>query len=503
MRPGAYKYSMNSIRLIAWDTPRLVFLGAACAALLLANGQPASVWLGTTVALAVLVASLRTFWLALFALFPLAFAMHPAPPRIGMQEAVFALFAVVAVSASLLELWRSVGWRGVLRLYAVPGIVASVLVGINLSVALMNDVPLADWLRGLIPFAFLIFALPLTQALRGHPERLSWLALAVTLLAIMMVGHVVGVFLLEGLHRPYWLVADGDVVRRIAEDSLALYPEATGPHLGRITVLLPRATDVLLPAGLVMAVVVAVRAEARWLVRVAAAFALLALLAVLMTLTRSMLLAAGATILLTGMYVVLCWRDRLGRLAGLLTVLLLIGGGTVYTLGLQDIWLYRMGQLMISGQDLQESGQDLQESGQEMDENITSRLEEIRIALSRFRENPILGDGLGSKHDIIYFGAEGAVEQQVAYVHNWPAYFLMSTGALGFIAYTGVLLGPVVAGYRRIRHEPVVRTAVRAGVLTFALYGLFFAVFRLIDFNLLLAAAWAVTLAVRGEGKPA
>ena len=126
---------------------------------------------------------------------------------------------------------------------------------------------------------------------------------------------------------------------------------------------------------------------------------------------------------------------------------------------------------------------------------MTTRLEEYRIARGRFVEYPLLGDGLGAKHTIEFKGPEGMVEQQVAYIHNWPLYFLMVTGGIGFLAYTWVLLAPAFIRPRSIRHGCMEFTVLRAVVLTMAIYGLFFAVFCLITFNLLLAAAWGVVLA--------
>ena len=66
----------------------------------------------------------------------------------------------------------------------------------------------------------------------------------------------------------------------------------------------------------------------------------------------------------------------------------------------------------------------------------------------------------------------------------------MATGGIGFLAYTWVLLAPAFIWPRSIRHERLEFTMLRAVVLTMAIYGLFFAVFRLITFNFLLAAAW-------------
>jgi hypothetical protein len=108
----------------------------------------------------------------------------------------------------------------------------------------------------------------------------------------------------------------------------------------------------------------------------------------------------------------------------------------------------------------------------------------------------VLGNGLGIKHEMRWETANGtSFTQFVAYVHNWPLYILMVGGALGVLTYSLVLLGPILFRITSLRSESEHWTIIRAVVLTLAIYGLFFAVFRLITFNLLLAAAWGVIFA--------
>jgi hypothetical protein len=57
------------------------------------------------------------------------------------------------------------------------------------------------------------------------------------------------------------------------------------------------------------------------------------------------------------------------------------------------------------------------------------------------------------------------------------------------------VLAPAFIHPSSIRHDGMAFAVLRAAILTMAIYGLFFAVFRLITFNLLLAAAWGVVLA--------
>lgn len=479
---GVPECAMTSSRLQVDHEPKLVLMGATCAAVLLATDQTATAWLGGLLALAVFVYSVRSSWLILLALFPLAFAMRPAPPAIGAPEAVFALFTLAALLRSGSELFVSAGWRGVASTYALPVLVAGLLSGINLAVAVFQGVSLADWLRGLIPFVFLILALPLVQILRGRPERLRWLAIAMALLALLMAGNVILVYISESLHRPVWMIVEDGVVKKITESMLAMHPDAEGPFWERVTMLVPQATNALFPAGLAMAVVVAVRASSRMLTMGSTGLALVLLVAILMTQTRSMLLVVLTSITLFAVVVAMYWRSRLIRFAALLGIFIAAGWSMSQITGLDDVWSDRMSRLVVAANE---------------DSNITSRIEELRIAWAKFLDHPVLGNGLGAKHTMRSVSLQGVLEQQVAYVHNWPAYFLMATGGVGFLVYCGILMGPVFLGVSGMRHEPIAQTAVRVGVLTLSIYGLFFAVFRLIDFNLILALAWAVMLAKR------
>lgn len=491
---------MNSFRLNTNHAAGWVLAGASVAAILLATEAPSVVWGGALLALAVGLLASRATWLLLLALVPLVFAVRPAPERIGIQEAIFALFAVAAVLRCLAGLQARGDGREMVRRYALPILAAGLLVGINGYVAISHDVPLTDWLRGLIPFAFLGLAIPLAIVLRERPDRLPWLWLAVALLGVLMASHVVFVFLSEGLNQPYWLLGDGLDAPRIPESQLALHQNARGPFQDRVTMLTPRATSVLLPLGLVAAFVMAGRSNSKAVSVAATGLAVLFLAAILMTLTRSMLLAVLAVIGVVLLATALWWRGQLVRQVVLSIILIVSGWGLIHAFGLESLWSYRASGL-VSALEAHRSptlAADGPAPTLAADDNVASRMDEIKIAWARFIEYPVFGNGLGSTHAMTFIGPEGRVEKQVTYVHNWPAYFLMTTGFIGWAAYAALLAGPVLlGGGGRVRTEPAMVTAMRAGVLVMAVYGLFFAVFRLIDFNLLLAIAWAMTLTLR------
>jgi len=87
------------------------------------------------------------------------------------------------------------------------------------------------------------------------------------------------------------------------------------------------------------------------------------------------------------------------------------------------------------------------------------------------------------------------IEREVGYIHNWLLYMLMVSGLVGIAYYAVVLCAPFLLSLIGSEMPLIVRVLL-AGTITFmVVYGLFFAVFRLIPFNLLLAVVWGQTLA--------
>lgn len=446
-------------------------------------GHPALLTFGALVALMLAVLAFRAPWLGLLAVFPLAASIRPAPPGIGAQEAMFALLVAVVVLKSIADAAVATGWRALLKQYGMPLGLAGGLAIVNLSVAVSHGVGLADWLRGLIPFLFIGLFIPVALALEQHPERLRWLGASIGALIALQAGHVVVYYLANGLHHPYWVIAVDGVPQRIPEALASLHVDAKGPALDRVTVYVQSATDALLPVGIVAGLIVATLASDRRAASLGYAVSVLSLAAVLMTYTRSMLLSAMIVLAIFVAQTALS-RRYFSKAAGLVLGLALVGGGVVATLEIESMWGYRMGRL----------AEAVMADG--ASSSVTTRLEEYRIAWDRFVEHPLLGNGLGAKHAIKFKGPEGFVEQHVAYIHNWPLYFLMATGMTGFLAYTWVLLAPAFMRPQEASRENLTFTVLRAAILTMAIYGLFFAVFRLITFNLLLAAIWGVALAI-------
>jgi O-antigen ligase len=211
-----------------------------------------------------------------------------------------------------------------------------------------------------------------------------------------------------------------------------------------------------------------------------AALTILSTVAMTLTYTRSMLLTSGVVV---GGLVFLAWargkRLRAAMLAGILGMSI---GTTIYVFELRPIYLDRI-NTMTKSADIPH------------DANISSRLEEYRMAWEMFLNSPIVGQGLGIKHDMHFTMNEGeSLHVRVGYVHNWVMYMLMIGGVVGLTAYSILLLSPAVLAWRGIA-ERELTILILATVAAMVGYGLFFAVFRLIPFNLLLGGIWALLLA--------
>ena len=235
-----------------------------------------------------------------------------------------------------------------------------------------------------------------------------------------------------------------------------------------------------------------------WRIRVTAGMlAALCITAELMTYTRSMIAVSGFTVCC--FIILLTFRNRANLARAVVLALLLAGWGwaAISFFNMGPMWTYRLSETVKTEQ--REQHQDGQDITSRLDENITSRLQEMQLAWERFKEHPLLGNGLGIKNPVRYVGPDGPFEVQVAYIHNWFFYALMVGGLLACTMFVFLLSGPILSRWRLAGRDVLANEVVRFGILSFAIYGLGFAVFRHIDFNLLLATAWGVILAARAE----
>jgi O-antigen ligase len=244
-------------------------------------------------------------------------------------------------------------------------------------------------------------------------------------------------------------------------------------------------------------------------------------IAVSFTYTRSAILSV--VVVLAGIAIACaCFaRSRLPKLGVFALIVTSVFSLTVTAFGLQDIYFNRFLQLssalsvfgsgrpaqlrpapsQIPSEPLSESQQPTNNAESQpvfRDANVDARIAEYRVALDMFQGSPFFGVGFGAKHTINFdTGAGGVLHQNVSYLHNWPLYMLKTGGLFGFALYIGLLAAITYMALKATRFSLDFRVALCATVAFLAVYGLFFASFRLIGFNLLLASILGVALAGR------
>jgi O-antigen ligase len=398
-----------------------------------------------------------------------------APQEIGFRELAF-----LAIGGTTLFAWLCNG----LLSRRVPLPISPITVGLlaflgilvlSLPIALARGTALYEWVRGLAPFVpLLVFFVVAAEAHDARTYRqLLWVFV---LVGSWLAGQTIFAYWHERLWEPVFIPEVGLIYRRV-------------------TLIFDASTSPLILAGAVIALVEALFAQG-WLKRLAfwgVAFFLSG--AIVLTLSRSEIAVLAFTAISTIFVVLLKGRLRLLRFtwqALFVGLLITIMAATAPISSLQEQLQSRVQSLVRVVWSLlaPQSPADVE------DINILARLNEFTIALNAFREQPLLGQGLGYSYEVPP-AVSGEETARVQYVHNIVAYFLMTTGLLG----TGILVVLIVATflvfwhkYRREASPDWDRVLVAAGSALAALwlYALFFAVFRTLSFNFVVGVALAL-----------
>lgn len=520
--------------------PLFIVVFSSVTAFILANGTSWLLVVGLCFAIYILIVAIFSQWLGMLALFPLVFSLPPTPSSVGVREAIYAALVLIVGFGVLFNEFRSFGTKCFFKKHSKGILVFLVFLVVNGVVAFSRNVGFSDWLRGLVPFLFVLMYVPVSILLERNPGEQKFFLYSLLSFVFLMVGNVVFYYFNYSLWQPYWhIVIEGTVVKTTDVALVQKYPaDAVGPLIDRITLQLQSATDAVLPVGLVTGFVLSVLfGRSRFSVW-GNVLAFLSLAAILITFTRSMLTSAVFVIAIFSLFILFCRREKLKTLLLNLILLASFGVSFLFATGMEHIWVGRMDWLVESVRQLPDlpnnldskSNEPAASSGQptgpdqlvppsspnqidhnvlsesikpesdsdiaveapkkKLDFNVGSRLEEYLVAWDIFKSNPLLGGGLGVRHDMRWETAEGeSLYQSVSYVHNWIFYTLMVGGILGLIVYGFMLLGPILIQLDSLLTDDVM-LVIRTGLLTMAIYGLFFAVFRLITFNMLLAAVW-------------
>lgn len=488
-------------------------LVACASALALQHGAEAGRIAGLAALLALGLAALRWPVVAAVSLLPMLYAIPPAPREVGPAElGVAGLAAALLVGTTLLH------WATVARLIAIRcrwvAFGATTLVIVNAAIALHAGTPAAGWLRGAVPFGFLVLLVPITALILDARLSVRDLIFSVCAASLLFGAAVLGVFHAERLWEDTWWLYDPEKAEwtRIAADRASELGDRVsrwGPM--RVTQFLPRATDPLVGTGLAAGCLLFALPGGRWARFVGLSAATVAALAVSATVTRSYigaLIVASLTIV-TILFVdarrsrdwAILWRYLAGS-----TIVVVIVAAFLSITGLDAQIAGRVRQATTTlAEDVRPppgiagrsstTGSVSSEAGNAGDENLHARVAEYRVAWRKFLDAPLLGNGLGTSHVIRYPIGHGEFrEERVGYVHNWVLYFLMTGGVVGLLGYAFVLGGAGLTPLLSCK-EVTALGFVTGTIALLASYGLFFAVFRLISFNVLVAMCWAVALA--------
>ncbi|MEF8730760.1 MAG: O-antigen ligase family protein [Candidatus Accumulibacter meliphilus] len=450
----------------------------------------------------------------LLASLPLVFMIHPTPTEPGWREFGFVIVLAIGGSASL---WQK---RSVLPGFArevwwvILG--AGTVLGANIATAASHGVPTSDWMRGAIPFVFVLSLIPVFLEARSNEVfKAAWLWAAIVT-AGLFSWHVVSYFVSEQLWNPYSYTFDNGTWTRLDGNTLKTTVAPVFEFKARVTQLVQQATDAFLPLGYVWGVWLVLWGRSQVIRSAGFALVILSIVAMILTYTRSMLLAAWAVGGLLMLFAAFAGAWRKVVIAALITVF--TASATVAVFDLEDVYLNRIFLLRqalnaVTEKQATSSGQEAphEERGGQAgvlpgntvnDANVNSRMEEYQTAWSMFLESPILGQGLGIRHTISFETGHGEMlTVSVGYVHNWIFYVLMVGGGVGLLAYSLILFGPAVLVFRSLADDREQALAIIATVIALALYACFFAVFRLISFNLLLGGLWGLALAMRQDQK--
>lgn len=367
----------------------------------------------------------------------------------------------------------------------------------NLPVALSHGTTAGEWGRGLIPFLNLVIFFVAATELRTYEDRRNFLVCS--LIAGLIIASQ-GIWLI--INKQLWM----PVIHTGAPGKFyAVY--------NRLTWFFGSGTSPLLPVGTVILLGAVLLARRLWQKIALVALGTPILWIILWTWSRTTLLALAAglagfvalygmkkywaelrdTLLVFAATAALAW---LFFFALDIPILSILAGRLVEPLNAETInRVIAAGKGTLALQDDEEDAT--------VDPNLVYRAEEYSTALNAFRQQPLWGMGLGYHFTMMQADINGKMQPvSLTYVHNFLAYFLMTTGIVGTAAYLALIAAAALEFFRVFRKKlarsefAILVVIGLAGVVLLA-DAFFFAVFRLIGFNLFLGASLGILAGYR------
>ncbi|MFC3907952.1 O-antigen ligase family protein [Legionella dresdenensis] len=438
-------------------------------------------------------------WLLLLSLIVSLFSIEPTPKDVGASEIIIAVMAVLYVLATYTnEIYK--GNIKALKSPLISSVIFSSLVLASCYYATNQGVSFADWMRGIFPFLLLYLSIPISITLKeDFSFRIKWVLIACAVLTLLILGYINSVFFVQGFYKIYWLNEDGF---KVYNSEVWNSDTLSGPFLDRITLTIQQATSELLPLGLVVFTLVSLFTKKPNIKIASMGCAALSLFAILETYTRSMLLSSIIVLGLVGLWLFFYKRDLINAYLKICTVLVMLSLTFVSTLDTNSVWLGRISVFFKTIYHVNDRSVYLPSDNSNKDDNLLSRIVEYKIAWSQFSKKPLFGAGIGARHDINFPLSNGQyIHKKVGYIHNWIFYWLMVGGLAGVILYSSFIIIPLYYVTRLPSEAWKLKVLVVSIMLTMTFYSLFFAVFRLLTFNLIFAIIWGISFCLRQNEK--
>lgn len=444
----------------------------------------------------------------IYALIITASALDMVPEKFNLQLFVFLLVCVTVFVRFVLNI--KVSLMKTLSAHVETKILFcfALLIFSNFFVAQVNGISASLWLRGSVPFLFLLLTFACLHYYRTQEHLIHTLISVVIYSTILMVRQ-----LCVSVHEKVWVperyIYEVGVWVRSMDDTGELFWK-------RITMLFPQSTDPAFVIGFFILLIWFINDPRRRLLALVPLYGLL--LCMVLTYSKSFIIALTVGFFFIAGHLFFRRRRLLAGkfLAGYVVTIVCI----VLTVELFDLAPFRHRYVVFFNaiHEISDTWRSFRNkevnfyekiiaiiSNAEVrvaDPNITSRADEIQIAWALFKEDPLLGKGFGIQHDIVYDTGFGVAKTFTkGYIHNWFFYFLMTTGLIGTVLYSSIYLVP----FFRLFRSPVisvlseVELIVATSILLLNLYSMLFASFRLIPYNIVLACLVSMPLVLTSE----
>lgn len=453
--------------------------------------------------------SLVNPWLQLLSLILLFFAIEPAPQEIGVGEMLITLVMVSYVLSTYLKEWYQNNLQA-LHFILTANAVFFFLVLAAYFYAMAQGISKEEFFRGIAPFLILYLSIPISLTFKeAFAFRIKWILIVYCILSLLIIIHINSIFFIKAFYQPYWI--DGQDIKIFNPDKLLL-ATLQGPFRDRITLLIQQATSELIPVSMVIFTLITLFHKNYYIKTVSFGGASLALIAILETYTRSMLFAPLSILGVIGIWMVLQYKMFFRDYLKIIFFLSITGITFMHFIHIDSVWFSRLSVFIATihqdkpqkyslpiQQVLDETIKQVTDDkkheehiGQaKQDDTFLSRINEYQVAYSYFLKKPLFGAGIGIKHEINFPLSNGQyLHKNVGYIHNWIFYWLMVGGIVGLIFYISVLILPIFYLARLPSDLYLIKFFTISTLLTLSVYALFFAVFRLLTFNLILATVW-------------